>query len=124
MHFDDVDPLDVENAVLALTLNVNFVSEADHPADAALHARVNGHAWHERKLTPAEVAFFVAGPTTRDADGNPIGDPASQGRLALLLDIPIQELVAGDNTVEFVTANVPRSYPPIVYNVDLVMKRR
>jgi hypothetical protein len=124
LHLDGVDPRDIESAALTLTLNVTFLTPGDNPADAALRARVNGRAWHERKLSPAEVAFFVDGPTTLDADGNPIGDPGSQGRLALLLDIPIEELVAGDNTVEFVTANVPTSYPPIVYNVDLVMKRR
>jgi hypothetical protein len=124
LQLDGVDTLDVEKAALALTLNVNFVSPDDNPADAALHARVNGHGWHERQLTPTEVAFLTDGPTTLDANGNPMGDPGSQGRLALLLDIPIEELVAGENTVEFVTANVPTSYPPIVYNVDLVMKRR
>jgi hypothetical protein len=124
LHLGGVDLRDIKSAALALTLNVTFLIPGDNPANAALRARVNGHAWHERKLTPAEVAFFVDGPTTLDADGNPIGDPGSQGRLALLLDIPIEELVAGDNTVEFVTAGVPTSYPPIVYNVDLVMKRR
>jgi hypothetical protein len=124
LHLDGVEPLDIESAALALTLNVTFVAGASSPADYALRARVNGRTWHERKLTPAEVAFFTEGPTTLDSDGNPIGDPASQGRLALMLDIPIEELVMGDNTVEFVTANVPTSYPPIVYNVDLVMRRR
>jgi hypothetical protein len=120
----DVEPLDIASATLTLTLNVVFVSQGSNPADYALRARVNGHAWHERKLTPAEVAFFDEGPTTLDSNGNPMGDPGTQGRLALTLDIPIGELVAGDNTVEFVTANVPTSYPPVVYNVDLVMKER
>lgn len=119
-----VDPLDSESAALALTLNVNFLASGSNPADYALRARVNGHAWHERKLTPAEVAFFTDGPTTLDAAGNPLGDPGSQGRLALQFDIPLEELTSGDNTVEFVTVNVPMSYPPVVYNVDLVMKGR
>ena len=124
LHLDGVDPSASESAVLALTLNVDSFSQGRNPAEYALRARVNGHAWHERKLTPAEVAFFGDGPTTLDADGNPMGDPGTQGRLALMLDIPVEDLVAGDNTVEFVTANVPTSYPPIVYNVDLVMRRR
>jgi hypothetical protein len=124
LHFSGVDPRDIESAALALTLNLTFLPGASDPADYALRARVNGQAWHERKLTPAEAAFFTEGPTTLDAEGNPIGDPGSQGRLALMLDIPIQELLLGANTVEFVTVNVPTSYPPIVYNVDLVMKRR
>jgi hypothetical protein len=124
LHLDGVDPLDIESAALTLTLNVNFLAQGSRPAEYALRARVNGRAWHERKLTPAEAAFFVDGPTTLDADGNPMGDPGSQGRLALVLDLPLEELVAGDNTVEFVTVNVPTSYPPVLYNVDLVMKRR
>jgi hypothetical protein len=119
-----VDPVDIESAALAVTLNVDFFSAGSNPAEYALQARVNGQGWHERKLTPAEVAFFTDGPTTLDAEGNPMGDPGSQGRLALMLDIPVEELVAGENTVEFVTVNVPRSYPPVVYNVDLVMRRR
>jgi hypothetical protein len=123
LRLDGVDLLDIESAALALTLNVTFVSGGSNPAEYALRARVNGHGWHERKLTPAEVAFFTEGPTTLDADGNPMGDPRSQGRLALMLDVPLEELRAGDNTVEFVTVNVPTSYPPIVYNVDLVMRR-
>jgi hypothetical protein len=124
LHLDGVDPVDAESAALALTLNITFVPDGRAPAEYALRARVNGHAWHERKLTPREVAFFTDGPTTLDPDGNPIGDPGSQGRLALMFDIPVDELVAGDNTVEFVTVNVPRSYPPVVYNVDLAMQRR
>jgi hypothetical protein len=124
LHLDGVELLDIESARLALTLNVTFISGGSDPAEYALRARVNGNAWHERRLTPAEARFFTEGPTTLDPDGNPMGDPASQGRLALMLDIPIEELVTGDNSVEFVTVNVPTSYPPVLYNVDLVMKRR
>ncbi len=124
LHLDGVDPLDIESAALALTFHVDFLSQGIEPAEYALRARVNGQAWHERTLTPAEVAFFGDGPTTLDADGNPLGNPGSQGRLALMVGIPPEELVAGDNTVEFVTANVPRSYPPMVYNIDLVMRPR
>jgi hypothetical protein len=56
-----------------------------------------------------------------DASGAPVGDPASHGRLALMIDVPLEDLVPGENTVEFVTANIPTSYPPLVSNVDLVM---
>jgi hypothetical protein len=38
-----------------------------------------------------------------------------------MLDVPVSDLVAGDNTVEFVTSNVPQSYPPLVANVDLIL---
>jgi hypothetical protein len=122
LQLKGVDLTDVVTATLAVTLYVDFLSPSGKPADYALSARFNGKAWHERKLSPAEVAFFGAGPTTVDAQGKPMGNPGTQGRLALTLDIPVTDLVAGDNTVEFVTTNVPTSYPPLVYNVDLVMR--
>ena len=66
--------------------------------------------------------MLAAGPTTIDASGASIGDPASQGRLALTLDVPLSDLKAGENSLEFVTANIPTSYPPLVMNIDLVLK--
>jgi hypothetical protein len=122
LHFKDVDPADIKNAKLAVTLYVDFLSQDGKPAEYGLQARLNGKAWHERKLTPEEVAFFGEGPTTVDSEGKPMGNPGTQGRLALLIDMPVEDLVAGDNTVEFVTAKVPTSYPPLVYNVDLVLQ--
>ena len=50
-----------------------------------------------------------------------VGTPASQGRLAIVMDVPLEDLVPGKNGLELVTANVPTSYPPIVCNVDLVL---
>jgi hypothetical protein len=95
--------------------------EGRAPASYAFRARVNGNRWHERKLNPAEVAFLSKGPTVVDPQGAPLGDPRSQGRLALMLDIPLDELVSGDNTLELVTANIPTGYPPLVCNVDLLL---
>jgi hypothetical protein len=37
------------------------------------------------------------------------------------MSVPVSELVSGDNTLEFVTANVPQSYPPAVVDIDLVL---
>jgi len=45
----------------------------------------------------------------------------SQGALAQVLDVPLGELEAGDNTLEYVTVNVPQSYPPAALNIDLVL---
>jgi hypothetical protein len=50
-----------------------------------------------------------------------MGEPNTQGRLALLIDIPVEDLVAGDNTLELVGANLPMGHPPIVSNIDLVL---
>jgi hypothetical protein len=124
LHFKDVDVADAESAKLAVTLYVDFLAAQGKPADYVLQARLNGKAWLERKLSAEEVAFFGDGPTTLDGEGKPMGNPGTQGRLAMLVDVPVADLVAGDNTVEFVTANVPTSYPPLVYNIDLVLQTK
>src|SRR5262249_14315377 len=45
----------------------------------------------------------------------------NQGAIAETIDVALSDLVAGDNTLEFVTLNVPQNYPPAVANVDLVL---
>jgi hypothetical protein len=122
LSFGEVDPSDIASARLAVTLKVDFLTMNGPPADYTLQARLNGNDWLLRKLTAEEAAFFGDGPTTLDASGQPTGNPGTQGRLALLIDVPVDDLVAGENTVEFVTANVPTSYPPVVLNVDLILQ--
>jgi len=118
----DVDLANVETARLAVTLAVDFVT-ITKPEDYTLQARLNGKAWLDRKLTAEEAALFVS-PTTLDPDGKPLGDPGTQGRLALMIDVPLEDLVDGDNTLEFQTVNIPTSYPPVIYNIDLVMQTK
>ena len=38
-----------------------------------------------------------------------------------MLDVPLAELVSGDNTLELVAVNVPQNYPPGAVNIDLVI---
>jgi hypothetical protein len=117
-----VDTTNVKRARLAFSTWFDFAGGGGKAPDTfAFRARVNGKSWHERKLNAAEIAFFGKGPTVVDAKGAPVGDPHSQGRLALMLEIPTSELVPGDNTLEFVTANIATSYPPLVCNVDLLL---
>jgi hypothetical protein len=120
LHFTGVDTSNVANAKLAFTCWINF-NGAPSFNEFAFRARLNGKRWLERKFSPAEIRFFADGPTVVDSKGAPVGDPASQGRLALMIDVPLEDLVPGDNTVEFVTVKIPTSYPPLVSNVDLVM---
>jgi len=120
LRLTGVDPSNVASAKLAFTVWLNF-NGASAFDQFAFRARLNGKRWLERKFSPAEIRFFTDGPTVVDPKGAPVGDPASQGRLALMIDVPLEDLVSGDNTVEFVTANIPTSYPPLVSNVDLVM---
>jgi hypothetical protein len=122
LHFKGVDLSGVATATLALSFWVDFLTQNGSANQFTLRARVNGNQWHDRVLTAEEAAFFGTGPTTLDSTGQPMGHPGTQGRLALMIDVPLGELVAGDNTVEFVTANVPTSYPPLVCNIDLVMR--
>jgi hypothetical protein len=59
-----------------------------------------------------------------DPAGAAVGDPKSQGRLAIMIDVPPEDLLSGDNTVEIVTVKIPTNYPPLVCNVDLVMQTK
>ncbi|HET7543376.1 MAG TPA: hypothetical protein VFK05_26060 [Polyangiaceae bacterium] len=116
--------VDPSNAVSA-TLATNFWAEfrGDHDfASYTLRARLNGKNWIEHKFTAKEAALLTTKPVTRDASGAQNSSTGNQGRYALLLDVPVSDLVPGDNTLEFTTANVPTSIPPVVCNVDLILK--
>jgi len=116
--------VDLSNAVSA-TLSTDFWGEFRTPQDFAsytLRARFNGKNWIERQLTAKEAALLTNKPVTRDASGMQNSSTGNQGRFALLLDVPLSDLVPGDNTVEFTTANVPTSTQPVVCNIDLVLK--
>jgi hypothetical protein len=122
LHLQSVDPSNVTRARLSFSVWMPPLSTGTTAAaDYTFRARLNGKAWLERRLSAAEAAVFTAGPTTVDPSGTPVGNPASQGRFASMIDVPKEDLVAGDNTIEFVSANVPMSYPPLVCNVDLVL---
>ncbi len=75
--------------------------------DYVLRYRLNGNAWRERKLSEGELRAFAN-------NGN--------GQLSQMLDVALADLVNGDNTLEFVTLNVPQSYPPVIQNIDLVLQ--
>jgi hypothetical protein len=120
-HLSGVDTSNVTSAKLAFSAWVDFGSPGIMPAQYTYRARLNGKAWREHMFTPVEAAFHTNGPTVIAPDGGPVGTPGSQGRLALQIDVPPEDLVDGDNTLEFVTANIPTSYPPGICNVDLVL---
>jgi hypothetical protein len=124
LAFTDVDTTGAVGARLAFSAWVDAHGGGAMPDQFAFRVRLNGKSWVERKLSAPEVALLVDGPTTVDPKGAPVGDPASQGRLALVMDVPVADLVPGRNTVEFVTANVPTSYPPFVCNIDLLLKTK
>lgn len=123
-HTHQLKSVDLSRAVsarLAVGLWADLLSGQGNIAEYTLRARLNGKAWRDRKLNAEEQKFRAPpGPTVVDGSGNKIGDPNTQGRLAVLIDVPLEDLVQGDNTLEFVTANMPNR-PAIVSNVDLVL---
>jgi hypothetical protein len=122
LHFAGVDTSNVVGARIAFSAWMDFLTRAGPPDQFTFMARLNGKGWLSHKLSVNEAAFFTSGPTTIEPDGGPAGQPGTQGRLALLIDVPKEDLFDGDNTIEFVSANIPRSYPPLVCNIDLVLK--
>jgi hypothetical protein len=103
-----VDPSGVVSARLALE-NWSLHGAGEPPApDFALNHRLNGHAWNARKLTAGELQMMT--------------DLPNAGTRSMMLDVDVADLVAGTNTLELTTTNAPLSYPPVVLNVDLVLK--
>jgi hypothetical protein len=103
--FKNVDPAGATKAQLSLSC---WYVEGDMIKNYALSYRLNGGAFHDRPLSAAEIEI---------RSGH-----ASQGQLAQVMEVPVSELVAGDNTLEIVASNeVPQGYPPIVSNIDLVL---
>jgi hypothetical protein len=109
LRFHGVDLTGARTARIALTSwYCGGCGGTATPASFVLKYRLNGHAWHDRPMNPSELAYFTGG--------------AAQGSLGQMLDVPISELVQGDNALEFVASDdVPQNYPPGVANVDLVL---
>jgi hypothetical protein len=106
LHLKGVDPSGMTSARVALTAWY-CLGCGGTPSAFDLRWRLNGQSWHDRTLEAGESAYLSGG--------------ASQGALAEMIDVPMGELVSGDNTLELATSNVPQNYPPGVTNVDLVM---
>jgi hypothetical protein len=72
-----------------------------------LRFRLNGKTWHDRPLNASEIALLT--------------NTHNQGQIAQMFDVPVEDLVSGDNTLEFVASGIPESYPPAVAGIDLVL---
>ncbi|HEV8551373.1 MAG TPA: hypothetical protein VGQ57_20135, partial [Polyangiaceae bacterium] len=108
--------VDLAGAVSArLALSAWYLRDAGGLDDFVLLYRFNGGTWRERKLGADEIQAL----TKPLIDGAPTG--GSQGAIGQILDVPLEDLVPGDNTLEFVSRNVPQNYPPAVLNLDLVV---
>jgi hypothetical protein len=106
LHFSDVDLTNATSARVALS--AWYCKGCGPPvADFVLVYRLNGNAWHDRPLNAQEILNLTTG--------------NGQGAVGHVLDVPLAELVPGDNTFELVTRNVSQNYPPGVANVDLIL---
>jgi hypothetical protein len=105
-HFQNVNLDGVQAARLAINAWYN-VQNGDPLEQFTVRFRFNGGAWHDRVFDADEIAMLSNG--------------HSQGAIGQMLDVPVAELVAGDNTLEFVTVNIPHGYPPAVADIDLVL---
>ena len=72
-----------------------------------LRYQLNDHPLHERAFTPGEVAM--------------LDSPGQTGGYNHAIDVPLSELVDGDNTVRFSTLNISSGYPNAVTNLDLLL---
>jgi hypothetical protein len=79
------------------------------PPEFVLRYRLNGRAWHDRPLTAGELGVFA---------------DMGNGQIGQMLELSLSDLVHGENTLEFVTLNVPRGYPPFVQNIDLIVQTK
>ncbi len=104
LTFSGVDRAGMARAQLALSC---WYLDQEDPTTYGLQYRFNGGAWHDRPLSAAEAGIL----TSRK----------SLGQLAQVMDVPLEDLVEGDNTLEIVATNVPQNYPPVVSNIDLVL---
>jgi hypothetical protein len=103
--FKDVDLTGVTSARVSTSTWLDTANS--DLATLALRYRLNGGSWHDRVLSSGERWHLTNG--------------HSQGQLGQILDVPLDELVDGDNTLEFVTKNIGQNYPPLVANIDLVL---
>ncbi|MDC8016232.1 hypothetical protein [Tahibacter soli] len=72
-----------------------------------LRYQLNDAPIHVRPFTPGETAM--------------IDTPGQTGGYSHAIDVPLAELVNGDNAVRFSTLNIESGYPNAVLNLDLVI---
>lgn len=105
-----VDLTNATRARLALLAFYCLGCEASPDLAAyTLQYRFNGGPWRNRTLTPAEAAFLV--------------QPGMDSNLIQLVDVPLGDLRAGDNTLEFATLNTPQgASPPVIGSITLAVE--
>jgi hypothetical protein len=72
-----------------------------------LRYQLNDQPAHERAFTPGEVAM--------------LDEPGQTGGYNHAIEVPLSELVNGDNSVRFGTLHISSGYPNAVTNLDLLL---
>jgi hypothetical protein len=70
--------------------------------------KINNHPNHERAFTPGEIAMIE-------------NEAGQGGAMNHAIDLPLNELVDGDNTFRFSTRDLASGYPNAVVNLDLLI---
>jgi hypothetical protein len=118
LRIEGVDVADVVSAKLAFS-SFYLLSWVKVPlTQVSLRYRLNGGPWHDRFLSAAELA---SQDPSKQVDAN---NQIDTGNFAQIIDLSANELVAGDNTVDFVTVNSPGGYPTVLANIDLVLETK
>lgn len=101
-------PIDVTGATRAQIALTSFMHlDWGTPSQFQLHYRINGRVGHVYRYDADQLALISSLPVS--------------GTLPLVLDLDPAELRSGINTIELATTDVPLSYPPAVYNLDLIV---
>lgn len=107
LSFENVDPSDATRARLAFSIYYPSCYSESECGAYNLRYRVNGGPFHDRRLDEAEIAALLI--------------QNQQGCANQIIDVDVEELVSGTNTVEFATPGIGGSYPPALANLDLVI---
>jgi hypothetical protein len=103
-----------------LTFNL-FMNSSGHTPDTTwgVSYRFNGGTWRPTTFTAAQIAGFNSGATGSTCT-NATG--CFQSTIAMVLPVALTDLVQGTNTIEFSPINAPMDFPPVVYNIDLLVQ--
>lgn len=107
--FRDVSLAHAVRARLVLTgYYQNWNEGGQIGADAHLIYSLNGHPRHERPFSAEERAMIA-------------NEPGQGGGVNHVIELPLSELVDGDNSIRFSTRALASGYPNAVTNLDLLI---
>ena len=108
LEFRELDLIDATAAKLTFNISFNICCAVPSPT-WGLRFRFNGGSWREHLLSAGQIqSMSISG---------------SVGLVAMALDVPLDDLRKGMNTLEFLPVNAPMDSPPVVANIDLIIAK-